>query len=184
MGTSKPLLPWQNDTLLGYQLSVLKKIGVSETIVVLGHSSEAVIKHIHPYHEAKVMINPDYLKGKTTSIKLGVQAVSNESNNLLLIAVDQPRPAELLSDLIHAHETTESLITQPFYKGKGGHPLLFDNSLFPELEQISEDHRGVREIMERNSLKINRVPIMSGIVLLDINTKQDLLAAQHFFCDQ
>ena len=100
MGSPKSLLPWQDETLIEFQLSVLKKIGIFETIVVLGYSAEEIIKKVNPDYEAKIVINTDYLQGKTTSIRAGVRAVSNESNNLILIAVDQPRPAGLLSCLI------------------------------------------------------------------------------------
>ena len=183
MGSPKALLPWQNGTLIGYQLNALKNIGIFETIVVLGYSAENVIRQVNPYHEAKVVINTDYLQGKSTSIKAGVRAVSNESDNLILIAVDQPRPSELLSGLIQAQESTGLLITQPFYKGKGGHPLVFDTTLLSELEDISEDNLGVREIMERHALKVNRVPVRSAIVLLDINTRKEYSMAKTLFRD-
>ena len=184
MGSPKSLLPWQDETLIGYQLSVLKKIGIFETIVVLGYSAEEIIREINPDYEAKIVINTDYLQGKTTSIRAGVRAVSNESNNLILIAVDQPRPAGLLSCLIHAQDSSECLITQPFYKGKGGHPLVFDTALLSELEDITEDNLGVREIMERHALKVNRFPVRTGIVLLDINTRKEYSMAKALFRDQ
>lgn len=184
MGSPKSLLPWQDETLIEYQLSVLKKIGIFETIVVLGYSAEEIIRKVNPDYEAKIVINTDYLQGKTTSIRAGVRAVSNESNNLILIAVDQPRPAGLLSCLIHAQESTEFLITQPFYKGKGGHPLVFDTVLLSELEGITEDNLGVREIMERHALKVNRMPVRTGIVLLDINTRKEYSMAKTLFRDR
>ena len=181
MGHPKPLLPWQDGLLIGFQIRALADVGVSQIVVVLGHAAAEVAPYVLGHGNIKMVINPHYLHGKTTSIKVGLEGVGHRMSTVLLLAVDQPRPTELLQYLLEEHCSQNALITQPVYRDKGGHPLLFDASLLPELRAISEERQGVREVMERDPERVNRVPIESPVVLLDINTKKEYKQAQELF---
>ena len=181
MGHPKPLLPWQDGTLIGFQVRALADADIFQIIVVLGHAAEQVAPHVRGHSDIKMLINPHYLQGKTTSIKAGLGEVDHQASAILLLAVDQPRPTDLLLHLLQEHHTQGALITQPVYQDKGGHPLLFHTSLLPELREISEERQGIREVMERDPARVNRVPVESPVVLLDINTRKEYRQAQELF---
>ena len=75
MGRPKPLLPWRGTTLVEHQIDALFKGGVSEVVVVVGHEADAVAAQVS-CTGARCAVNPDYLQGKTTSIKAGLHVPS------------------------------------------------------------------------------------------------------------
>lgn len=181
MGAPKPLLPWQGDTLIEYQVRSLREAGVSQTVVVLGHAADAVAPHVEGSSDVTVVVNSRYREGKTTSIKLGVREADPQAAALLLLAVDQPRPAALLRHILEQHLESEALITQPAYERKAGHPLLFHPALRGELLEITEERMGVREVVGRNPKRVSTVAVDSPLVLLDLNTAEDYRQALKLF---
>ncbi len=171
MGSPKPLLSWHGVTLVEYQVSCLFEAGVSEVIVVLGHSADEVVPYLKK-SGARHVINPHYRVGKTTSIKAGLSCVSCNADAVLYLAVDQPRTKEIISQVIAAHTSSKALITSPRYDGHGGHPLIFSTALRAELEQISEERRGIREVFQAHLDDVHYLPIDDPMIRLDLNTPQ------------
>lgn len=54
---------------------------------------------------------------------------------------------------------------------------MFSAALRPELEDVSDELEGVRDIMSRHSHEINGVEFSSPIVRVDLNTPADYQAA-------
>lgn len=173
LGKLKALLPWQEKTLLQHQIDALIKADVTEIIVVLGHQADKLAPLVETAPQVKVVRNPHYRQGKTTSIKSGLKAINPASNTILILGVDQPRSAATLKTLIEHHQKTGALVTIPEYRGKGGHPPIFSASLVPELMSITEEQAGLRAVINQPGRKIERVEMSSKEVLLDINTLPD-----------
>ncbi len=180
MRQPKPLLPWQGKTLLEYQVQALIDAGASEVVVVLGHRAVDVLHYVRGPGVSSV-INDQYRQGKTTSIKAGLRSIQRQADGVLLLAVDQPRTPAILERVLHEHTESGALITAPRYQGHGGHPLLFSISLKPELEAISEERMGIREVMERHEAEIHWVEFDTPLVSLDINTPEDFDRAMRLF---
>ena len=172
MGRPKALLPWHGATLVEYQVRALAAAGVSRIVVVLGHNPVEVAPAVRGADGLRMLINPDYAKGKTTSIKAGLREVGRGTLGVLLLAVDQPRPVGLLRRLLQEHLEAGALVTQPVYQARGGHPVLFSPSLLPELLAITEEQQGIREVLERHRAQVQRVQVDSPMVLLDLNTEE------------
>ena len=181
MGRLKALIPWQDATLIEYQVKSLLSAGVSEVVVVGGHRSDEVLSQVSEQVNVAVVYNPDYYQGKTTSIKLGLNNLSDESSGILVLAVDQPRPISLLRMLILAHFNSGKPITMPVYNGHSGHPILFSSSLLPELKQIAEESEGLRAISRKYREEMNLVNVDSGIVNVDLNSPNDVANAKELF---
>ena len=172
MGRPKPLLPWLGATLVERQAEALVDAGASHVVVVLGHEADAVAPYVvRP--NACYVINPDYLSGKATSVKAGLKAVPEDADAILLLAVDQPRPSEIISKVIRAHVEANALITSPRFEGRGGHPLIFAASLRPELEAISEDREGIREVFKAHRDQVLELIIEDPVIRMDLNTPED-----------
>lgn len=171
MGRSKPLLSWYDTTLVEYQVCSLFDGGVSEVVVVLGHNAEAVIPFVKA-RGASCVINPDYRQGKTTSIKAGLRCVDPNAEDILLLAVDQPRSRDIVSHVIQAHIERKATITSPRYQGHGGHPLIFSASLKSELERISEEKQGIREVFQAHRDEVYELPVDDPMIRLDLNTPE------------
>ena len=177
MGSPKPLLPWKGTTLVEYQVRCLLEAGCSEVVVVLGHAAEMVEPHVVGEHVRHVL-NPLYRQGKTTSIKAGLGAVGDDADGILLLAVDQPRTAEISAEVLKAHNDRSPAITSPRYEGHGGRSLGFDASLRPELEAISEEEQGIRQVFEAHRDEVYEAPINDPMLRLDLNTPEAYEAAK------
>ena len=182
MGQLKALLPWQESTLLDCQVSSLLQAGIQQVVVVLGHQRDKLLPLLEGRDRVIPVFNPDYRSGKTTSIKAGINAVlgspqAADAQSLVLLNVDQPRTSETISTLISRHESSGCLITIPVFQGKGGHPLILDSSLLPELLEITEASQGMREVINKHEERILRVEVDTQEVLWDLNTPEQYQAA-------
>ena len=178
MGELKALLPWQGQTLIAHQVAALADGGVDRIVVVLGHRNEELRAEIEGKPRAEWVLNPDYLQGKTTSIKAGLRTLTDRPPEaLLLLNVDQPRSAETVGYLLRQHRSSGPLITIPTFGGKGGHPVVFDGALLDELLKITEETQGIREVVRRHQEGTLRLEMESGEVLWDLNTPEQYRAA-------
>ncbi len=177
MGRPKALLEWRGVPLVEYQAASLLEGGASEVIVVLGHEREAIAPHVRG-EGVKLVVNPLYTHGKTTSIRAGLRAVSASATAIMLLAVDQPRPPEIVARVVEAHALANALITSPRRGARGGHPLIFSAALREELGAITESSRGVRAVFEAHRADVNEVPIDDPIIRLDLNTPEDYTEAK------
>jgi molybdenum cofactor cytidylyltransferase len=175
MGTQKALLPWAGTTLIAYQLAQLAAVDdVAEIIVVTGHEPERIVEAVECAPRARCMHNDAYRTGKVSSILCGLQAVSPDAGAILLLAVDQPRPAPIMRTLIAALVDAGALITAPIREGHRGHPLIFSRALLPELMAISEEMQGVRDVVRRHADAVQDVEIDDPAIHLDLNTPADV----------
>ena len=172
MGQPKSLLPWKGLPLVQYQVSSLAEAGASSIIVVLGPNPTDIAPFVIGADALQTVINPNYMLGKTTSIRRGVSQVSDDVDGILLLAVDQPRPPELVRQVIEEHLRSGALITHPTYNGRGGHPIIFDASIKGELLAITEGHQGIREVVGRHQGSIHTVAVDSPVARLDLNTME------------
>ena len=130
MNYPKAMLSWGDSILINYQIISLFNAGCSEVVVVTGKDHEVISKNIIKNNNLKLVYNSSYEKGKTTSIKSGLEKVSDISDTIMIIAVDQPRPPHIIKKLIEFHNNNNFDITYPIYKKRGGHPLIFSKKCY------------------------------------------------------
>ena len=171
MGRPKPLLPWQGKTLVERQIETLLEAGASEVIVVLGHRANEVDPYVGG-DNVRTVVNHQYKDGRASSIRSGLDAVSPDVRDIVLMAVDQPRTSQVISRVIREHLEANALLTSPRYQGRGGHPLMFSAALLPELSLISEENQGLREVFERHRAEITEVHFDDPAIRLDLNTPE------------
>ena len=178
MGQLKALLPWQGDTLLGHQVTALQEAGIDRVLVVLGHQAERLRPLLEGRDGVEWVFNPDYLLGKTTSIRAGLAVLKEESvEALLILNVDQPRNAETVRFLLAQHRCSDFLITIPTFGGKGGHPIIVSPTLLGDLMAITEDTQGIRAVVTGHQERTQRLEVETAEVLWDLNTPEQYEAA-------
>lgn len=177
MGRPKALLPWRGTSLVEYQASSLLEGGAAEVVVVLGHEHEAIAQHVAG-ERVRYVVNPHYALGKTTSIKAGLRALGPDVTDIVLLAVDQPRPPEIVARVVGSHLRSGALVTSPRYRGRGGHPLIFSAALRDELAEITEEGQGVRAVFRAHAADVNEVHIDDPVIRLDLNTPEDYRQAR------
>ena len=190
MGQLKALLPWQGRTLLEHQVSCLLEGGAQRVVVVLGHRADDLRPLLEGKDGVSWTLNPDYLQGKTTSIKVGLSALPSSLplegegkgggegvQEILLLNVDQPRSADDVARILDAHRSGDNAVTVPEYRGKGGHPIVLSAALLPELREIGEESQGIKAVVRRHPESVQRIPMDNPEILLDLNTPEQYRAA-------
>jgi molybdenum cofactor cytidylyltransferase len=173
MGQLKALLPWQGTTLIEHQINSLLAAGVQHVVVVLGHDSDRLKPIVDPVAGASWVLNPDYLQGKTTSLKTGVSALDGQPvSDVLLLNVDQPRTSDTVQKLLERHQESQYVITIPTYSGKGGHPIFLSATLLSEMAAIEEETKGLLAVVRRHAEATERFEMNDPSVLWDLNTPE------------
>jgi molybdenum cofactor cytidylyltransferase len=172
MGEAKQLMPLGKSTLLEQAIDNLLNSSVDETIVVLGHKAEEITRKI-ANKPVKVVINPDYQQGMSTSIVAGLIMVDPRSRAVMLALGDQPLVAShTINQLIEAFNKNRKGIAVPTYRGRRGHPIIFDIKYKAELFKLKGDIGG-REIIQNHPKDVFMVAVDSESVVSDIDTKDD-----------
>ena len=168
IGSPKPLLAWQGATLIEYQIAQLREAGVDDVIAVLGHRSEDVLPLVTAAG-ARGVVNENYREGRASSLRTGADAVEG-AQTIVILSVDQPRPAAVTRRLLAAHASS---ITVPSHDGRRGHPVILNGTLLPELREVDEASKGLRAVLARHHSDVHEIPFDSASVLLDLNTPED-----------
>jgi molybdenum cofactor cytidylyltransferase len=180
MGRPKPLLPWDGRPLVRFQVEQLLAAGIEDVVVVTGHEAEAVQAALHDV-AVRVAYNPEYAAGRAGSVRTGASAVRGDAPFVVILNVDQPRPAELIGALVCGHVASGAAITVPVFEGRRGHPAIFAGALLPELRAVAEETEGLRAVMRRHAADVHEAPVSDPRALLDTNTPEAYQAARRAF---
>ena len=173
MGFCKQLLKIGDRRMIEQVVGNVCTSRVDESIVVLGFMADEIAEKL-PKEQVKIVVNPSYEKGMSTSLKAGLNAVDGETDAVIFVLSDQPfvKPF-IINKLIDDYERTGAPIVVPTYKGKRGNPVLFDMSLRDELMDIQGDVGG-RSIIKKYRKEVRKIEVDSPFILMGIDTKEDL----------
>ncbi|HEV8338250.1 MAG TPA: nucleotidyltransferase family protein [bacterium] len=147
MGTAKLALPFEGSPMLRRVAEAAVRSRCRETVVVLGADQDAyrpVLEGI----PVRIVENPEFSQGMSTSIRAGVGALSDESEAVVILLADQPRiTSEMIDRLIEAYVQEGKRIVASAYQGVVGVPALFDGALYLELLTL-EGEGGARSVIE------------------------------------
>jgi molybdenum cofactor cytidylyltransferase len=175
MGRLKQLLPWDEMPLIAWQVAQLRHAGASNVIVVLGHEADQIRPAVPP--EVRVVINAAYRQGRATSLRCGAEAAPDDAEAVLVLSVDQPRPAWLSKRLIEHWRETHALVVSPKFSKGYGHPILLDGSLLQDLRQVSDETLGLRAVIDHHVAQAESLPIANDALNVDLNTPSDYESA-------
>ena len=99
-----------------------------------------------------------------------------DADTIVVLNVDQPRPAALIRELLDAHQPSFA-VTRPEHDGHGGHPVVVSGWLRDEMLQATDEDQGLRGILRRHMDAVQRVPAGPDC-LVDLNTVEDYREAR------
>ncbi len=175
MGQHKLLLPLLGKPLVLHAVQSALASEADETLVVVGYRTEAVREALAD-QPVRIIENPDYAQGQSTSLRAGVAALAAKTEAALILLGDQPLlTADMLNMLIAAWKRAASPIVAPVYGGQRGNPVLFSRALFPELLAVSGDQGG-RAVLQRHAGETLLVQMEDPAAALDVDTWQEYQA--------
>ena len=174
MGRPKQLLDWHGRPLIVAQIEALLNAGCGPVVVVLGAHANSIRPILPSRSEVQVTTNRNWREGRASSIRTGARGVPPAAEAVAVISVDQPTEASVIERLQHGLEAArDALIAVPRQGGRNGHPPMFHSELLPELRNVTEQQKGLRQLRRRHADRTIFVEMDNPIVTLNLNTPDE-----------
>lgn len=179
-GPLKQLLPWGDSTLVRHTVEMLSRSQVAETIVVVGRQAEDVVHELENGSKSarfKIVRNPDWEQGRSTSVRVGLSAVSPNASAAIFVNADQPfLTASVIDTILNRYFQTLASIVVPLYDGRTGSPVMFAKELFGEFMRLTGEEGG-KNILESQSTVVEKVNVINARAAIDLDTMDQYRSA-------
>ena len=167
-GENKLTKEIQGVPLIKHSVKNILASSINELIIVVGHQKEIIEKLIDKNEKIKFVFNKDFESGIASSIKAGLNHLSNNTETFFICLGDMPMiNQEVYNQLIRSRNNNEIIV--PTYKGQQGNPVLFSKSVKEKIMTIQGDV-GAKRILELNEDKVLNVEINDSCITKDFNT--------------
>ena len=144
---------------------------IDELIIILGYQKEIIEKLIDKSVKIKFIFNKDFESGMGSSIKTGLNNLSEETESFFICLGDMPMVSHDIYDQLIKSKNNKEIIV-PTYKGQQGNPVLFNKSMKEKVINISGD-AGAKKILELNKDKILNLEINDQSIARGLNIEDD-----------
>ena len=173
---NKLFLPIDGETLLVKLVKSICDTNISKILVVIGHEAEKIKLELNDL-PVSFVYNPNFRKGMTTSIKSGVNEVSQNCDGLLICLADMPFiNTSDINKLIHAYIQNrikgKRLIVVPVFQGKRGNPVLFSKEFRNDI-LVYKKESGCKGVIMKNSKSVMEIEMDNDNMLIDVDTLED-----------
>lgn len=146
LGRPKQLLPYRGGTLLQYVLGQVNAARLDEVVVVLGASAEAIRRKVD-IGRARLVVNPDFAEGMSTSLRAGLVALGPEVARAAVLLGDQPSVStEMIDRILRLHEASGLPAASYRFGGVMQPPVVVARELWPQVMAASGDE-GCRKLI-------------------------------------
>lgn len=148
----------------------------SGTIVVTGHQAARIHEALGGL-DVQFAHNPDFASGLSSSLKVGIAAVPQESAGALIVLGDMPviSTADLDRLIVAFQKSGGRTVVRATHNGKRGNPVLLPRLLFGEVARLEGD-TGARHVVEAELMPVIDVEIGEG-ASIDVDTRDALESA-------
>ena len=144
MGRPKALLPASpgGETFVGRIVRTLRDGGVDHVVVVAAGAAADIRRVLSQEHRPpRIVLNPAPERGQFSSLQVGLRAVIRPGVSAVLVTlVDVPLvSAGTVEALLDAYRRTGAPLVRPERRGRHGHPVVFDRSVFGDISSAPAD---------------------------------------------
>ena len=175
MGAPKALLDFRGQPFVIRILEALEALDLKTRVVVLGLDAPR-IRPMLAGHDCLIVENPDVAGGPIGSLRCALAALRPlQPGALLAWPVDLPHVRiTTVERLIESFQRSGAPAVVPSFGEQRGHPVIWDASLFAELESSETASRhGARAVLHAHAVDLAQVPVDDPAVIDDINTPED-----------
>ena len=170
-GENKLIKEIQGAPLIKYSVKNILAASVDKLIIVLGYQKDTIEKLIDKNEKIKFVFNKDFESGMASSIKTGLNNLSEKTESFFICLGDMPMVGhDIYNQLIKSKANKEIIV--PTYIGQQGNPVLFDKSMKEKVLDIRGDS-GAKKILELNKDKILNIEINDQNISKSFNTQDD-----------
>ncbi len=176
MGRPKAALPFgERTTALGLVLDACAAAGLASAVVIAGAAPEAV-RAAAAGRPARLVENPRWAEGRTTSLQAGLAALPTAARAFLLWPVDVCLPgADVVRALLAARDREPGRLAWiPSHADRRGHPALFARAVSERFLALGPDDPArdvVRALAAEGAL--THVEVDDPFVLRDMDTPDE-----------
>jgi len=197
MGSSKPLLPWGETTLVERAVQAAFEVCL-HVIVVVGYEADQVeallrasfanvvldtgevdtANSAQPDQAASaarlsIVRNATYHEGMLSSLRCGAAAVRTEW--FYVTPVDMPLVTANEYRNVQPHSDADAVF--PVWNGRRGHPVLIRSTVLPALFQAGPEVGAMRDILRQ--FRCRETQARSEAVLIDVDTAAEYQRVAH-----
>jgi molybdenum cofactor cytidylyltransferase len=176
-GQPKQLIKLWDKYLIEWVLDAALKSRLQTVVLVLGHEHQAIVRALgakadHP--GLKVVINPNYRDGQSTSLKAGLTCVRQAFSSVMYLLADQPMiNSDTIDRILDQFHNSDKDIYVPVFEGRRGTPTIFKRSIYEEIMMIDGDI-GARNIIAKKAERVLYAKIKDPKCFIDIDSQEDL----------
>jgi molybdenum cofactor cytidylyltransferase len=174
MGSNKLLFDLGGESVLRGAARRALDGGLAPLFVVLGHQEEKARRELDGL-PCRIVVNPKYEQGINSSLKAGVAALTalpEDVQAAMVMLADMPFvSAEMIAGLIARYRSTEAPLVISDYEGVNAPPMLYDRSLFGELQTMTGEGCG-RQVVQRHRHEAE-VLAWPAAALADLDVPED-----------
>jgi molybdenum cofactor cytidylyltransferase len=170
MGREKIELAWDRSTVLEAVLDKIDALRARPVVVVLREDLSDAASRARR-HGAVVVVNPRPEHGMIESVRLGVAAISERVDAVLLWPADHPAVTGMtLQALAIAADRTRAVL--PRFGGRRGHPAMIGADLLAGIESIPPGE-GLHYLWRARPEIIIELDVDDPGILVDLDTSAD-----------
>jgi molybdenum cofactor cytidylyltransferase len=173
MGEAKQLLPVRGRPLLEAAIDAACASTLDEVVVVLGARSDDIAARVN-FGRARVVINPLYEQGMSTSLRAGIGSLGSDITRAVVILGDQPDiDAAVIDGLLEAQGRSGLPAAALSFDGLLHPPMVLTRSMWAELDALEGDV-GLRALIRSHPESVFAMPAeRPGGHPIDIDTRED-----------
>ena len=154
---------------------------IDELIIVLGYQKEIIEKLIDKNEKIKFVFNKDFESGMASSIKTGIDNLSEKTEAFFICLGDMPMVNQniynkMIKTKLNYNKKLKPNFKKeifiPTYEKKNGNPVLFTKHMKEKIMQISGDD-GAKELIEIYKSKALHIPVKNRGITLDFDIQED-----------
>jgi molybdenum cofactor cytidylyltransferase len=171
---NKLLIPVAGIPLLLRVTNAAKASLVTSVTVVTGHEAR-LVKELLASCEVSLVHNPDYRLGLSSSLRVGINALPEDLDGVIVLLGDMPQiTAAHIDRLVAQFVQNQTAIFVPEWDGQRGNPIIWPRCFFDEMGRLRGDE-GARSILQKFHDKVVSVSMNDDAVVTDIDTPEELL---------
>ncbi|MEH7255054.1 nucleotidyltransferase family protein [Neobacillus niacini] len=179
MGQPKLLLPLKGKPLFRYPLELAIRNQLHPICLIGGQHINSFQAESIDIQNVEYIRNPNYEKGMSTSLKMGIHHLKDDTDAVFIFLADQPFVPDLVIQSMIEQYSKGIRIVRPEYQGNLGHPILIDKSLYKEF-QVLEGDQGGKEILKKYKNQTRILPFEDPFWGMDIDTFEDYQTGKQY----
>ena len=180
-GENKLIRKIRGVPLIKHSVKNILTSSIDELIIVLGHQKEIIEKLIAKNEKIKIVFNKDFESGIASSIKTGLDNLSEKTEAFFICLGDMPMVNQniynkMIKTKLNYNKKLKPNFKKeifiPTYEKKNGNPVLFTKHMKEKIMQISGDD-GAKELIEIYKSKALHIPVKNRGITLDFDIQED-----------